>query len=112
MDASADATSGARRLHFPEPLETLFREDYYSRSLGICRAALAASLFVIMQGAAFARIFWKGVRTRNNRSSRGLVFVTTDRQELITISGTDAEPHAQSTLPMCEAAALTFHKRL
>lgn len=38
----------AKRLRFPDPLEKLFRDDYYENSIFICRAALAAALLLWM----------------------------------------------------------------
>ena len=63
-----------------------------------------------LQGTAFSRFYWKGVWQQYNKESHGLVYLTTTPNAVITIYGTDAEPESQSTLPVFEAAALTFHK--
>lgn len=51
MDDSVDLAAlsrCAKRLRFPDPLEKLFRDDYYNNSIVICRAALAAALLLWM----------------------------------------------------------------
>ncbi len=47
-DQSAELMACAKRLSFPEPFEEQFREDYYHKSIGLCRGALAASVFIFM----------------------------------------------------------------
>lgn len=48
MDQSLELMACAKRLRFPEPFETQFREDFYQKSIGLCRGALVASVFIFM----------------------------------------------------------------
>ncbi len=48
MDDFADLMACAKRLHFPQSLETLFLEEYYNNSSAMCRGALAASTLIWM----------------------------------------------------------------
>ena len=43
MRDSKDPLTGAKRLHFAHDLEQLFLDDYYNKSIGLSRAALACS---------------------------------------------------------------------
>ncbi len=48
MDDTPNLMRYVKRLHFPDPLESLFREDYFDNSAALCRAGLIASAAIWM----------------------------------------------------------------
>ena len=62
-------------------------------------------------GVPFARAYWKGVSPPDSPQQHGLFYLTSSKQVNVTIHGTDSEPSDKRTLPLCEAAALTFRLR-
>ena len=63
-----------------------------------------------LNGLEFSRLHWQGFWPRTRKVDNGLIYLTTIPEAIITITASDAEPYQQTTLPLCEAAALTFHK--
>lgn len=63
-----------------------------------------------VQGVPFSRLHWAGFWSPTRSQNRGLIYLTSNSQTVITIRGTDAEPYSKLTLPDLEAAALTFRR--
>lgn len=64
-----------------------------------------------VNGVSFARVYWKGMSPPDSPQQHGLFYLTGTKSVNITVHGTDSEPYSAETLPICEAAALTFHLR-
>ena len=56
------------------------------------------------------RYYWKGVFPLTHKMNHGFVYYVNDARTVIYLRSTDAEPFSTTTLPLCEKAALTFHK--
>ena len=66
-----------------------------------------------MSGLTFERAYFKGIYSgpTSTRLAHGFAYVTEDVGKIISIVAEDSEPYSGQTLPVAEAATLTFHKQ-
>ena len=63
-----------------------------------------------VHGLPAVRYYWKGVFPLTHKTNHGFVYYVNDARTVIYLRATDAEPFSTTTLPLCEKAALSFHK--
>lgn len=63
-----------------------------------------------LHGLPAVRCYWKGFSPEIHKTDHGFVILTADEQAANYIRAFDCEPHNKKSLPVCEKAALTFHK--
>ncbi len=65
----------------------------------------------MVNGLTFVRIRWSGFDAEWKRKIQGVIYVMLDGDKPIALTGQDAFPESQKTLPMIEACILTFKKQ-
>jgi hypothetical protein len=65
-----------------------------------------------IDGLTFKRVYFKGLVSgaAGTRMAHGLAYVTTDGKNIISFQAEDAEPYNDETIPIAQAAVLTFHR--
>jgi hypothetical protein len=64
----------------------------------------------LIGGIKFIRTYWEGAEPKSGRSFHGFNYVAIDGERVINLSSQDSDPHYKETLPLTEAAVLTFKK--
>ncbi len=65
---------------------------------------------VTVHGLHAFRYYWKGVLPLTQHLNHGFVYFIGDKRNLTYIRATDGDPYSKESLPLCEKAALSFHK--
>lgn len=63
-----------------------------------------------LHGLPAVRGYWKGFSPEIQKTDHGFVYIVGEAQNIIYIRAFDCEPYNKKSLPLCEKAALTFHK--
>ena len=66
-----------------------------------------------VNGMAFKRVYFKGTVSgaAGTRMAHGFAYATIDGSHILNFQAEDVEPYNDDTLPIAQAAVLTFHKR-
>ena len=64
-----------------------------------------------INGIRFMRAYWSGASRQYKQSLRGFIYVAQVGKRFVQIGGQDVEPYQKETLPLVEAATMTFKKR-
>ena len=65
----------------------------------------------MISGMNFVRIRWEGTAPTRKSDMRGFVYVAVDGDTIVQIASRDVTPGTAKTLPLAEAAVLTFKKK-
>jgi hypothetical protein len=65
----------------------------------------------IVNGMTFARISWTGTESEQKHKMRGFIYVALDGDSIIQLTSQDVLPVANQSVPLAEAAVLTFKKQ-
>jgi hypothetical protein len=64
----------------------------------------------VINGLTFARIRWEGTEPKNQWDMRGFVYVARDGDTILYLSSQDLKAPGAQTLPLADAAVLSFKK--